>query len=165
MPDWSIKIVSASSGGGAAFQPDLQGYSQGDPLPAQQDDLVSWNNTTDDTHQPWPTDSNYNPLSEADVLPRGSANYLSDPIPAGESSRPSYDVAQPDDSPQTWIVYYFCKLHPTLENRAGLDRSHDTNIRLRWLARHFQARRIGDFRSAEVKLSATQKARDCYADE
>ena len=119
MPDWSIKIVPASSGGGAAFQPDIQGYNQGDPAPAQQDDLVTWNNTTDDTHQPWPTDSNYNPLSDADVLPRGSATYLSDPIPAGKSSRPSYDVAQPDGSPQTWIVYYFCKLHPTIDTERG----------------------------------------------
>src|SRR5687767_12604164 len=95
MADWSIKIVPATSGPGAAFQPDLQGYGPGDPLPAQQDDLVTWGNWTDDTHQPWPTDSDYNPLPETQVLPRGSANYLSDPIPPGESSRPSYDVALP----------------------------------------------------------------------
>jgi hypothetical protein len=125
MPDWSIKIVAASSGGGAAFAPDITGYGPGDPLPAQQDDLVSWNNTTDETHQPWPTDSSYNPLSEAEVLPRGSANYLSDPIPAGQSSRPSYDVAQPPPTPpQTnppneWTVYYFCKLHPDIETERG----------------------------------------------
>jgi hypothetical protein len=121
MPDWSIKIVSANSGSGAAFQPDLHGYQQGDALIAQQDDLVSWNNTTGDTHQPWPTDSSYNPLSEAVVMPRGSANYLSDPIPAGESSRPSYDVAQPVTSPppNSWTVYYYCKLHPTIETERG----------------------------------------------
>src|SRR5260370_36450910 len=112
MADWSIKIVPAATGDGAAFVPDINGYGPGDPLPAQQDDLVSWNNTTAETHQPWPTDSSYNPLSEADVLPRGSANYLSDPIPGGQSSRPSYDVAQPDSSPQRWTVYYFCRLHP-----------------------------------------------------
>ena len=166
MPDWSIKIVSASSGGGAAFQPDLQGYSQGDPLPAQQDDLVSWNNTTDDTHQPWPTDSNYNPLSDADVLPRGSATYLSDPIPAGKSSRPSYDVAQPDGSPQTWTIYYFCKLHPTIET-GRLDRSHDTTIRLKWIDQPLRSVPNRRFRSAESTLTAigNQKARDCYADE
>jgi len=121
MPDWSIKIVPANSGSGAAFQPDLNGYEPGDPLIAQQDDLVSWNNTTGDTHQPWPTDSNYNPLSDADVLPRGGPNYLSDPIPGGQSSRPSYDVAQPGTTPapSSWIVYYYCKLHPTIETERG----------------------------------------------
>lgn len=124
MADWSIKIVSASSGGGAAFQPDVPGFNVGDPLPAQQDDLVSWSNTTDDTHQPWPTDSNYNPLSEAQVLPRGSANYLSDPIPPDESSRPSYDVSQPTPTPpakppSSWTVYYFCKRHPTVTTERG----------------------------------------------
>jgi len=119
MADWSIKIVPAKSGGGGAFAPDISGYGPGDPLPAQQDDLVSWNNTTDKTHQPWPTDPSYNPLSDADVLPRGSANYLSDPIPPGQSSRPSYDVALPDSSPNTWTVYYFCKLHPTVETERG----------------------------------------------
>src|SRR5437763_2386969 len=65
MADWSIKIVPAASGGGAAFQPDLQGYKPGQALPAQQDDLVTWNNTTNEAHQPWQTDSNYEPLSDA----------------------------------------------------------------------------------------------------
>lgn len=111
MPDWSIKIVRSESGKGAAFIPDLIGARSGDPLEAQQDDLVTWNNTTNKTHQPWPTDSNYNPLPDSQV-PRGSANYLSDPIPAGESSRPSYDVAQPAGTPATWTVYYCCKNHP-----------------------------------------------------
>ena len=112
MPDWSIKIVSTGSGAGAAFVPDLVGAKPGDPLQAQQDDLVTWNNTTKQTHQPWPTDSNYKPLPDSQV-PRGSTNYLSDPIPAGQSSRPSYDVAQPSGSPQSWTVYYCCKQHPT----------------------------------------------------
>jgi len=125
MADWSIKIVTAPTGGGAAFQPDVPGYNVGEALPAQQDDLVSWANMTDDTHQPWPTDPNYEPLSEAEVLPRGSANYLSDPIPPGESSRPSYDVAQPPPlppvttGPPSWTVYYFCKLHPTVTTERG----------------------------------------------
>ena len=119
MPDWSIKIVPANSGSGAAFQPDIQDYEQGDPLIAQQDDLVTWSNKTGNTHQPWMTDSSYNPLSEADVMPRGSANYMSDPIPSGESSRPSYDVAQPNSQPNNWTVYYFCKLHPTIETERG----------------------------------------------
>jgi hypothetical protein len=117
MADWSIKIVPASSGVGAAFQPDLQGYSQGDPLPAQQDDLVSWNNTTKQTHQPWKTDSTYTPISPDPV--RGSKDYLSDPIPPKQSSRPSYDTAPPAGNPDSWTVYYYCKLHPTVESERG----------------------------------------------
>jgi len=113
MADWSIKIVPAKSGGGAAFQPNLAGFEQGDPLPAQQGDLVSWSNRTADTHQPWPTDANYNPMSEADVLPRGGPNYMSDPIPPDEPSTPAYNVAQ------TTTIYYYCKLHPDIETERG----------------------------------------------
>jgi|SRR6185369_11117230 len=124
MADWSIRIVPAKSGGGAAFVPDLAGYGPGDALPAQQDDLVTWGNETDETHQPWPTDCNYVPMSEAQVLPRGSANYLSDPIPPQESSRPSYDVSQPTPPPPAkppteWTVYYCCRLHPDVETERG----------------------------------------------
>jgi hypothetical protein len=117
MPDWSIKIVPASSGGGAAFQPNIQGYQPGQPLIAQQDDLVSWNNTTKQTHQPWQTDATYTPISPDP--PRGSVNYLSDPIPPKQSSRPSYDLAPPKGDPPSWTVYYYCKLHPTVESERG----------------------------------------------
>jgi len=122
MPDWSIKIVQA--GGGTAFVPDLYGAKPGDPLQAQQDDLVTWNNTTDDPHQPWPTDASYQPLPDSEV-PRGSAKYLSDVIPPQGSSRPSYDVAQPDavppstTKPSTWTVYYYCKIHPEATSERG----------------------------------------------
>jgi hypothetical protein len=117
MPDWSIKIVQADSG--AAFVPDLYGAKPGDALQAQQDDLVTWNNTTNDAHQPWPSDANYDPLPDSQVLPRGSAAYLSDVIPAQGSSRPSYDVAQPAGQPATWTVYYCCKLHPEVPSERG----------------------------------------------
>lgn len=108
MPDWSIKIVTGNDGK-ETFTPAT--------LQAEQDDLVSWNNTTKQTHQPWPTDSNYNPLPPSQVK-RGNAVYLSDPIPPGESSRPSYDVAQPpagttgQPPPTSWTVYYYCRKHP-----------------------------------------------------
>lgn len=109
MPDWTVKIVPSSTGGGASFAPGTR--------QAQQDDLVCWNNTTNETHQPWPTDQNYNPMNVA----RGSSKYLSDPIPPGRSSRPSYDVAQPSASPppQTWTVYYFCATHPDRKSERG----------------------------------------------
>ncbi len=114
MPDWSIKIVPSGSGG-AAFVPDLQGAKPGDPLRAQQDDLVTWNNTTGDSHQPWPTNSSYQPLQ----VQRTSAEYLSDVVAAGGSSRPSYDVAQPSPTSQTWTIYYYCKLHPNVATERG----------------------------------------------
>ena len=71
MPDWSIKIVPAESPTTdvpAAFVPDLSGAQPGTPLTAQVDDIVTWNNTTSDPHQPWPADANYNPLPDAQVL-------------------------------------------------------------------------------------------------
>lgn len=115
MPDWSIKIVQLDSGE-TVFVPDLQGAQPGDPLQTWQDDLVSWNNTTNKTHQPWPTDSSYQPLPDSQVLPRGSATYMSDEIPPGESSTPSYDVPPPPAANpplETWTIYYCCKKHPT----------------------------------------------------
>ena len=125
MADWSIKIVPAASGSGAAFQPDLQGYNPGDPLPAQQDDLVTWNNTTSQSHQPWQTDQDYAPLPDAWVEQQFPYLYMSNVIPAGQPSTPAYDVAQPPPAnvnagpPNTWTIYYFCKLHPDVETERG----------------------------------------------
>lgn len=110
MADWTIKI--AKSGGKTTFVPDLSGAKAGDPLNAHQDDLVTWNNTTDDAHQPWQTGSNYAPLASSN---------LSDPIPAGQPSN-YYDCASPNKNPpapQTWTVYYFCKSHPDNTSERG----------------------------------------------
>jgi hypothetical protein len=55
MPDWSIKIVPAeppTTDVPAAFVPDLSGAQPGAPLTAQVDDIVTWNNTTNEDH--WP---------------------------------------------------------------------------------------------------------------
>ena len=41
---WSIKIVPA--GDGVRFDPDVFGIEPGQPLKAQEGDLVSWNNET-----------------------------------------------------------------------------------------------------------------------
>jgi hypothetical protein len=120
MPDWSIKIVPTGSGTGAAFQPDVPGSNPGDPLSAQQGDLVSWNNTTDQAHQAWQTDANYQPLSDAWVSEHPELG-MGDSIPSGRSSSPAYDVSWPSAlaPPQTWTIYYFCKLHPTVESERG----------------------------------------------
>src|ERR1700720_621506 len=53
---WKIKIVPSESGTGAAFQPDIPGSKQGDPLQAQVGDAVFWFNEDSTTaHQPYPT--------------------------------------------------------------------------------------------------------------
>jgi hypothetical protein len=108
--DWSINIIK--TGKGVAFVPDFPGAKQGDPLQATQDDLVTWNNMTDDEHQPWQTDSNYTQLAKSN---------LSAPIPGGQPSD-TYDCASPNPkppAPQTWTVYYSCKNHPDNPNERG----------------------------------------------
>ena len=103
MPDWSIKIVPNPSG--VANAP-----GRFEPLEANLDDIVSWNNTTKDEHQPWPTDSNYQPLN---VTP-DSPEYLSDEISPGQPSA-AYDLIMPATvDPVTGIgtLYYYCKCHP-----------------------------------------------------
>jgi plastocyanin len=104
MPDWSIKIVPSDTGAGAAFEPDLQGAKQGDPLQAQQDDLVSWNNTTKDSHQIGLPNDPLTGLAE---------DFVTDPIPAGGSSRPSYDTAV------LGTINYYCLTHPTEPTERG----------------------------------------------
>ena len=101
--DWNISIIP--SGTEAAFQPNLPGAKPGDPLNAQQSDIVSWGNRTEEKHQPWPTAGN---------LPNGGpapppATGLSDPIPPNDSSRPQFVVpGNPGDT-----IYYCCFYHPT----------------------------------------------------
>jgi hypothetical protein len=89
---WSVKIVAgANPGDPAEFVPQLQPGGP-DGLLAQAGDSISWNNTTAVTQQPWPTDENFVPLPADKVGPRGqpNSNYLSDEIPPGHSSRPSW---------------------------------------------------------------------------
>jgi hypothetical protein len=103
MPDWSIKIIPAN--GGAAFVPDLKGAQPGDPLQAQESDLVTWNNTTHDSHQLWQTDVNFTPFADG---------ALCDEILPNRSSRPSYNLTVPKGTKtgSTVTIYYCCKLHP-----------------------------------------------------
>ena len=114
MADWSVKIVEID--GVVAFVPDFPNANQGDPLQAQQDDLVSWNNTTDNVHQPWETDAHYNPKTSSN---------LSDTIPPGQPSN-WYDCKQPKPSgnpppqpPRTWTIYYYCSQHPSNQKERG----------------------------------------------
>jgi hypothetical protein len=92
MPDWSIEILPidpAKPKGSARF--NSPGRPPGTPLIAQDGDMVAWNNTTDAEHQPWATDASYSPLP---VKPNG-LGYISDAIPAGDSSTPAYSAARP----------------------------------------------------------------------
>jgi hypothetical protein len=126
MADWSVKIVPANSGGGAAFVPDFHGSNAGDPLQAHQDDTVTWDNQTDDDHQPWQTDSNYKPCSQSNISAAVSAGQPSDPYncsaPAnpGDPCSPSIDPNNPPGpAPQTWTIYYYCNRHPDNANERG----------------------------------------------
>ena len=106
MPDWSIKIVAGRNRGDpAVFVPDLDGAQPGDPLIASPNDLVSWNNTTREEHQPWPAGSDFQALTEDKVPP---AFYLSNKIPPDDSSRPSWVVSSPLSGN---TLFYCCRLH------------------------------------------------------
>ena len=119
MATWIIKIEpGADFDDPATFVPQLQ-PAGAEGLLAETGDLVSWSNATEDVHQPWPTDASFNPLTDAQVGPRGSPNYLSDEIDPDHSSRPSWSVTQltfpapPPPPPVTGkTIFYCCKLHP-----------------------------------------------------
>jgi plastocyanin len=101
MADWLVNIVIGASGQ-AQFVVGLPGAKQGQPLKADQDDLVCWNNETNDTHQLWETDSNYDPVGQSS---------LPGAVKPGMSSD-NYDCAQPTWQPASWTIYYYCSLHP-----------------------------------------------------
>lgn len=100
--DFTIRIVGK---GPAQFIP--QGGKAGDPLNVVVNDIVSWGNDTDKTHQPWPTDS------QGKLLPGLPMPFLSNPI-------------APHDSSKGWIVggvgsgtlNYRCATHPN-DNEFG----------------------------------------------
>ena len=107
--DWSIMITPNSKAGGpASYTPDVMGAKAGDPLAAGNADIVSWNNRTPDEHQPWPLGQDGKPLSEADAKSQGL--YLSNVIPAWQSSTPGYVTTAPATGTYTTILYT-CTFH------------------------------------------------------
>jgi hypothetical protein len=116
MPDWSIKIVGQPDAV-ATFVVDRNDVKPGAPLPAGQNDLVSWNNTTDDTHQPWPANPDGTPILPVSSVPRGSPYYLSDPIPPNSSSRPSWLVPKSAPPGSGSTIFYCCLLHQKEQGR------------------------------------------------
>ena len=107
MADWNVNIVQTASGEAEFVVDGLQPLQ---PLQGTQGDLVSWYNRTNDQHQLWQTDENYNPLGESG---------LPGLIKPGLSSD-SYDCAQPLWGPSNWTVYYYCSLHPDNEKERGV---------------------------------------------
>lgn len=93
---WSVMIVAGSPC--ASFVPDVYGTT-GSTLKAQTNDVVCWNNQTNEEHQPWPLTN-----GEPDETGPG----LSDPIAAYRSSSPAYVVQA--TAGQT--IDYCCRFHP-----------------------------------------------------
>jgi plastocyanin len=97
MPDWLINIVSVTpvnpGDPTAAFSPSTQQVLEADN--------ITWSNRTDDVHQPV--------CSDTTVTPWGV-----DPVPAGESSNPTYSVVAPQSggSPVYGLLTYHCQNHP-----------------------------------------------------
>jgi plastocyanin len=105
MPDRSIKIVpvdDSKKAGPAKCEPLEQEAWVGDN--------VTWNNTTDAAHWPWPTDDKYQPQN---VL-RGEPGYMSDNIQAKQGSRPTFNVGE-----KAVLLYYYCKNHPNELSERG----------------------------------------------
>ncbi len=87
MATWSVMIVAGG------FQPDLKDAQLGQPLGVSAGDNVTWNNTTNDATWPWPTDANGNPFpNPIPNPPPPGAYYLSDIIPPGSASSPTFHV-------------------------------------------------------------------------
>ena len=97
MPDFSIKIIPASSYGGPdQFQPDLNDSQPGDPLYAPQYSCISWNNTTDQDHE---------------ITLSDPKSFDSGPVPAHGSSKVQYAI-----QPASGTITYKCSKH---ENETG----------------------------------------------
>jgi hypothetical protein len=100
---WSITIKDED--GTLQLVPDVFDADPTKGLQAQNGDLVSWNNQTEVEHQPWPADSNYNPIANPT-----DAQKLSDPIPGWDSSTPEYLIQTA--APAT--IYYILKDQPSV---------------------------------------------------
>ena len=99
--DWSIRIEP--DGDTFVFNPSQQN--------AENSDMISWNNRSDETHQPWPANEDWEPLPDDQVTKaKAGCTYLSDPIEAWESWSPAYVCAAPLTGSTT--LYYVCRFHP-----------------------------------------------------
>jgi plastocyanin len=107
--DWPITIIPSSSGGAAQYQPDVPGAKPGDPLRAENADLVHWNNRTPQPHQPWAIDpSTGQPFPTAEAA-KAKNLYLSDEIAPWQPSSPAFPTSAPPVGFTT--IDYICNLH------------------------------------------------------
>src|SRR5688500_17161684 len=95
---WSINIIDGDSC--AVFAPDTFKGNPGDPLQAQNKDVVSWSNRTEQVHQPWPATDDW----QVDQDGQG----LCEAIQPWTASTPAYIVT--DNAPKT--INYVCLIHP-----------------------------------------------------
>jgi len=100
MSAWSINIIPGEENGPAVFAPDIYGLNPGDPLRAQANDAVSWSNRTEQVHQPWPADAEW----QVDNSGQG----LCELIQPWTSSTPAYLIA----GDQNTTLNYVCLIHP-----------------------------------------------------
>lgn len=107
--DWSIKIVPYE--GSAGFEPDVPDGQVGQPLQAQNGDLISWNNRTGDAHWPWAIDPDTGQPYPSVEAAQAASMYLSDEIPAWQSSSPAFLTVAPASGCTN--LDYICHLHPT----------------------------------------------------
>lgn len=105
--DWSIMIVT--SGGSTQFQPDIPNSKPGDPLQAENADLISWNNRTGENHWPWAIDPTTGEPFTSAAAAQDAGLYLSDEVEKWQSSSPAYVTAAPASGSTT--IDYICKLH------------------------------------------------------
>ncbi|MDP9192996.1 MAG: hypothetical protein M3P06_14950 [Acidobacteriota bacterium] len=134
MPDWSVKITETSNICAGVSEKLVTAFDPVD-LDAMQDDLVAWNNTTGEEHQPWMLDETGNPVPDprkgvdptkpiSDTNPldprsRLVSTYMSDLILPSASSRPAFNVFKPAGAGDTWTISYGCKVHPDVETERG----------------------------------------------
>ncbi len=91
MPNtWSIKI-NQNQDGTVTFQPDTPTGQPDQPLGVQLNDLVTWNNRTNQ------------PLTLQAINPSGV--YITETIPAGQVSDPTFSVAAITAAKATALVY------------------------------------------------------------
>ena len=129
--EWNIRIISTPGTAAAQFVPQVPtaAIPPGTPanqLLAQVGDVVTWGNATDETHWPWPATLNNgtvqpvlplpnvvpppSPPAPPATLPNG---YMSDAIPAQNSSAPSFvipSVVQGVTLAAKSVIYYCCSV-------------------------------------------------------
>jgi plastocyanin len=107
---WCITI----SGNPATFVPDVYSESPTPPagLQAQVGDTVSWNNQSEEQHQPWETDVNH-------VL-QGTAG-ICDVIEPWEPSTPGYVLQLPTGTKAPVTISYRCAVHRDRDEFGTID--------------------------------------------